>query len=225
MRKLGAVAQGETPSAEEIADGLSTLNQMLSTWSLDGLKIRARVREEFTLTPGVATYTIGDGADLDTAKPIKIVAAGIEDTAAAIPVESPIRLMTVEQWAELPAKDTQSDRPSMLYAEGTHPNETLNLYPVPSIANKLVLYSEKAFTRFTSANTSVDFSEGYEEAIVYNLAVRLAPEYNRPVSAEIAMIANSSLEAVERANSREHLMSAIEGLPVGGRAFNIITGS
>jgi hypothetical protein len=37
LRKLGVVASGETPSAEELQDGLTSLQGMLETWSQSDL--------------------------------------------------------------------------------------------------------------------------------------------------------------------------------------------
>jgi hypothetical protein len=39
MRLIGAAATGETPSADELADGLTALNAMLSSWSLESLLV------------------------------------------------------------------------------------------------------------------------------------------------------------------------------------------
>lgn len=39
LRKAGILAAGQTASAEELDDGLETLNDMMNAWSLDGIDI------------------------------------------------------------------------------------------------------------------------------------------------------------------------------------------
>lgn len=41
MKMIGALAAGETPSAEDAADGLEALNHMLKAWAISGIDIGA----------------------------------------------------------------------------------------------------------------------------------------------------------------------------------------
>jgi hypothetical protein len=52
LRLLGATATGETPSSEEQADALATLNALLDSWSLERLMITEKIREQFALVAG-----------------------------------------------------------------------------------------------------------------------------------------------------------------------------
>jgi len=224
MRLLGVLASGETPSANETADGLGALNRMLSSWSTESLLINARVREVFPLISGQSAYTMGPSGNFNTTRPLNIDNALIRLAGTSPQVETPLLILNLDQWSGITLKDLDSNIPIYLYAEGTSPLETLNIWPVPSATHELVLYSWKALTSFASANTDVSFPPGYEEALIYNLAVRLAPEFGKTVTAEVATIANDSKANIKRMNERPLYLQVDAALMPHGRPFNWLTG-
>lgn len=76
-RLLGVVGQGETVGTDLLTEGVTSLNDLIDDWSTQALTIPCTTREAFTLTIGQQTYTIGDGGDLDTERPLSIDAASI----------------------------------------------------------------------------------------------------------------------------------------------------
>lgn len=221
MRKIGAIASGETPTADELVDGMSALNMMLDSWSTEGLIIPARVREEFSVTSGQASRTIGVGGNFNTSRPVRFHAAAIMDSSGN---ETPVEILTPDQWAEIPNKDTTSNRPSKIYFEDANPLGTINIWPVPSATVTLVLYSEKQLTTFTNPSTSLTFLPGYEEAIVYGLAIRMAPEFGQPVSADVAAMASESKASIKRKNVLPEFIGCDSAIAGHGRTYNIFTG-
>lgn len=222
LRLLGAIATGETASAEEQADALSALNDMLDSWSTEGLIVDARVRETFTFTAGDGTYTLGTGGDFSTDRPLRIENASVIQSGSTL--EMPIEIITVDQYAEIGLKSLQSSFPTRLYAEGTYPLETLNFWPVPSEAATLVLYSWKPLATYASANVDVELPQGFARALRYNLAVELAPEYGKAVSAEIAAIAQESKDNLKRMNTKVNVLSCDQAVLARPSSFNIYTG-
>lgn len=77
MRKVGVLTKTENPSADEAQDGLEMLNDLLSSFSNDSMVIYARYSEDFTLSGGTGSYTIGTGGAFNTARPVKIISAFI----------------------------------------------------------------------------------------------------------------------------------------------------
>lgn len=199
LRLVGALSQGESASASEMSDALSALNMMLSSWSNESLLIYTKAREEFPLVAGTDSYTMGDGATFDTARPTRIENAAIE-ISGSDPQEFPIDIITRDEYAKIGDKATQSSLPTKLYPSNTYPNETLFLWPVPSAAHNLVLYSWKPLVQFTDASDTISLPDGYERAIKYNLAVEIGPEYGRPTPAEVSAIAMESKAAIKRMN-------------------------
>lgn len=224
LRLIGAVAPGESLASQEATDGLAALNRMIGSWSNESLLIHAQVREEFTLTANDQNYTMGSSGNFNTSRPIKINAATIEDQTSSPMIEVPLIIIrTSSEWAQIITKEATSAIPNYLFVEGTFPLETLNLYPMPTVAHKLVIYSDKPLTSIATIDTSVSLPPGYDEALIYNLAIRLSPEYGRSATAEIALIATESKAVIKRTNEKASLLTVDSALvPRGG--FDIYSG-
>jgi hypothetical protein len=224
LRLIGAVAPGESIAASEATDGLASLNRMIGSWSNEQLLIYAEVREQFTLTAGDGQYTMGDDGDFDTTRPISIKEALIRDTTVSPVVETPLRVTNLQQRAEIPVKTTQSSLPAELYADGGYPLQTLLLYPVPSVAHALVIYSLKPLTEIATLDTSVSFPPGYDRALIYNLAIELAPEYGKVPSQQVMVTANEAKTVIQRTNHRTEYLKVDEALMGQSGGFDIYTG-
>lgn len=222
LRLIGAIATGETPSADEANDGLIALNNLVDSWSNEKLLIYNIVREEFSLTGGQQAYTIGATGNFATSRPLKIESASLE-VQGSDPYECPINIVDYDEWSRIASKEVTSSIPHTMYIEGTFPNETINLWPVPSEANKVVLYSRKPLTNFT-INTEIVLPPGYMRALVYNLALEIAPEYGKE---PLSSVVNSAMEAKENIkrtnNTRTYLMSFDSAL-VPRNGFDYETG-
>lgn len=254
LRLAGIISSVQTPSAGEEADTFSTLNQMLDSWSNENLAINKYVREVFPLVPGQSRYSIGFEGDWDTTRPMSIEGVTASDLKTVVteltpfipgdpladPVipdtpatykteyfsvfEMPVDIMNIQQWGGITLKPLQSDYVQRVYFEGTAPLEYINVYPVPSSQKALVLYSKKPIAQFASVNDVIELPAGYLRAIKYNLAVEIAPEYGRELSARIDKIAIDALAAIKRTNSKPvYLKSDATGMLSPGR-YNIFTG-
>lgn len=222
---IGATASGETPSADEQADALASLNDMVSSWSTESLIIHTKVREKFSLVVGQASRTIGVSGNFNTSRPLQILNAAIEDQSSVSLPEYPMQIITLDEWAAIQLKSTESAYPTKLYVEDTYPLAILNLWPVPSVANKLVLYSWKPLAAFSSVNDTVDLPPGYARALRYNLAIELAPEYGKIISQETAAIANGSKANIKIMNIKPIYLDCDTGMLDRSRSnFNIYIG-
>jgi hypothetical protein len=215
-RKLGVVVSGESMTDNQLADGLSALQAMLRSWAAEQINVFASVREEFTLTPGTYEYSLGESAaDFDTIRPNKILSGTIvEDD-----VTHYLDVIGSNKYNQVTLKTVQ-DTPYYLYPNYTFPNITLYFYPVPSTADTLTLESLKPFTEtssFTATSDTLSFPSHYEEAIIYNLAIRLAPEFSKPISNEVLGIAISSHKRITTLNSGNQTNEAVVIVPAGYR--------
>jgi P22 tail accessory factor len=206
LRLIGAIATGETPSASEIEDGLTSLTNMIDSWSNEKLTVPQIIREEFNLVGGQQSYTLGATGNFVSTRPVKIESAAIE-IQSSIAFERELDIIDYAEWASLSDKSLQTSIPEKLYIEGSSPNSTLYFYPTPSEANKVVLYSRKQIASFTSVNDSVILPPGYMRALVYNLAIEIAPEYGKEPSASVVMIAREAKENIKRTNISSYIMS------------------
>jgi len=221
LRLIGVLASGETASSSEANDAFSSLNRMIKNWSIEGFLVFKVVREVFTLAIGQQTRTMGTGGNFNTTRPTKILYAGsIQND-----VEFPVRIYNAQQWSEIALKTTQSSLPEVIYPEGTYPLETINIWPVPSEANQIALYSLKELSEFTSLSEEISLPPGYEDAIIYNLAKRLAAEYGRPLRDDVALEAMQLKANLKRQNTRaSYMRSDAFGLNEFRKPFNYLTG-
>ena len=223
LRLIGAIGPGETPTAEEQADALSALNDMLDSWSNERLVIHQRVRELVSLEASKAAYTLGPTGDLQTTRPTVIDQASIIFGGGA-PFEYPLDIANDEQWARIPDKDRAGARPRTLHPEGSFPLETVRVHPVPSEAATLVLYSQKPLTNFATASTKVELPPGYKKALRYGLAIELAPEYGKSVDISIYNALTEAKANIKRANSKPLYLSVDSAVNSRTGHFNIYSG-
>ena len=204
LRLGGVLASGETPSADEANDALSTLNQMLSTWSNENLVIYQKVREEFSLTPNTSAYTWGTGGTFNSSRPIEVLRANLE-IQGTDPQEIPLKIITTKEYSDLSLKETDSSYPQAVYFDGAFPLLGVTLWPVPNAAEKVAFYSLKPFSTL-ALSTELSYPPGYEKAIRFNLWVDLCPEYGRSLDPIIMQQAMESKAEIKRKNLQTPLL-------------------
>jgi hypothetical protein len=196
LRLTSVIGAGENMTAEDATDGLASLNQMLSSWSADGQVIFNRVTDSIPLNAGVANYTMGPGGDIDTTRPIGISQATLN--LGVIVYNLDIWSQNTVSQAAFP---TLPGIPSELFVNNSNPLIGLRLYPVPIDGLTLNIYSMKPLETLT-LNTVLDLPPGFERALRYNLAVEIAPEYEREASRTVQNIAFESLSTIKRNNQQ-----------------------
>lgn len=183
----GILTKTETPTNEEAQTGLTRLNRLVSSWSNSSVLIFERATENFPLTNLQISYTIGSGGDFDTVRPSKIV----ESHVRIGDVDYPLEIIPDHIYQSITYKIV-SGLPQYINYTNEFPLATLNIYPAPSAQYTLFITSEKPFTEFATINTTVSSPPGWEDALAYNLAVRLCPIFGQPVSPDLNALAKES---------------------------------
>lgn len=196
MRLIGAIGSGEPMTADEATDGLDALNAMLDSWWNERLAVYVLQEQSFALTPALQTYTIGPSGAFVTSRPLKIETAYVRLNS----VDYPITVVDYNRWASIMYKPQQGI-PEYLYYEPTMVNGDINLWPIPSQAMTLFIATRQQIQSFPDISTTINMPPGYVDALSFNLAVRLAPEYERAVPADVAAMATSTLANIKRLNS------------------------
>jgi hypothetical protein len=197
LRKITVLGAGENMTAEDATDGLNSLNQMLDSWSADGQVIYSRSTDTLALTTGDLSYTMGPSGDINTARPVSITQATITQGGTII---TPMNILGAETYSTLGFPSLQGI-PENLYVNNSVPLLELKLYPVPISGLTLTIYSMKKLSDF-ALNDTVILPPGYERALVYNLAVEIAPEYEREASSTVKNIASDALSTIKRNNQQ-----------------------
>jgi len=216
LQKLGALVKSESPSADEANDGFSSLNQLLESWSNDSATIPSRAWETFTLVSGQSTYTMGSGQTFNTTRPTNIIQAYVRIGG----VDNDVDIINDTAYNEIPFK-ALTGVPQFLNYDNANPTDNLRIYPVPASGYQLFILSEKPLTSFTTLDTVITLPPGWERALIYNLALELAPEYGVEPDPSIAAIAAKSLGLVRLATVRAR---PIDAYPQGTGVRNIYSG-
>lgn len=220
-RKLGIIASGETLTVNEYADSLENLQTMLRSWSAEKINVFSSVHETYTLVSGTYTYTWGTGGTINTIRPNQVTGVSILDSDN---VTHPVEIISEGIYRTISMKTT-TGRPYYLFPLYGFPYVTINLYPIPDNIETLNLESLKPFTEtssFTAITDTLQMPVIYEEPIIYNLAVRMAPEFGKAAPMEVVAIATDGYNRLINRNASNQVEPVRITLPssVNGR-YNI----
>ena len=224
LRLIGVLATGETPSANEANDALTALNDLIDSWSTENLLIVAKVVETFPLVVNQQVYTIGVGGNFSTARPQLIEHAAIQVLSNNPVNEIPVDIINLDQWSDIQVKSVTSSIPLRLYNDDNYPLSNLSLWPVPSVANNITLYSWKPISEIASLTTIVSLPPGYSMALKYNLAVALSAEYGKEPTEIVLAGAIGAKANIKRMNIKPILMGTDAALASNKNSFNWLTG-
>jgi hypothetical protein len=221
LQKIGVAGENETPSNSAISGGLDSLNAMLGSWSVDGLLVTSRVQEDINLVKGTAEYTIGVGQTANTAKPLAIVGGYVRTTANA---DYGITVVPRDIYNQQIDKDSEGT-PSLLYYDPGVPQQanqagTIKLFPSPDDNHTLTIVSDKELTEFSAANETVTFQTFYKRAMIFNLALELAPDYGIVPNPVVVKNAEDSLRAIRNINARNNRIVSKINLPGCSHGYN-----
>lgn len=176
IRKLGVLAEGQSPSAQNLADGQVALNSTIAELRSVGMPLWAR--NEYTFTPTTTTYTIGVGYTLNTPAPIKLLQAVLTSSSNT---KIDMEVVARDDFVVLPSNSSGSPL-KVNYRPGIN-SGTLSFWPAPPSTNTdtVTLIYQRPYEYFTAATETLDFPEEWYNAIIYKVAVLLAPEWGIPL--------------------------------------------
>jgi hypothetical protein len=203
---LRVLRPGEGLNTEEYAQGLSILNELLDAWQAVRLLIYAIVRATYTLVGNQQTYQIGPGAaDFNTTRPIRIEAATLLASGGR---QFPLELINHRQWLDILQSTAAGNFPRKLYNDSAFPISKLYLWPVPSGTPQLVLDTWQQLITLPALTTTVALPPAFQEAIRYNLALRVAAMLGvLQIPPDVIAQAKSSYETVAA------MVRATQGMP------------
>lgn len=182
------------PTATEISEAFTTLNNMLKLWSAERLLIPIITEETFTLTVGEPIYTIGTGG---TVRPMKIESAYIRDANSE---DYPVDVdMSLDEYNRITTKSTQA-RPTRLYYAPEYPSGKVHFNVTPDAAYTLKLFSWKPLTQFTDLDTTLNMPGEYVEALQLTLAIRLAPTLTVQLDNDVKTMAATAHQTIRNLN-------------------------
>lgn len=222
LRLIGALAEGETASANTTNDALSALNDLLDSWSNESLIAFPVVREQLTFASAglKQTYVWGTDGDLASARPMRIQMALIQINSSSPAIELPLNILNQDQYSDVVLKGTTSTYPTAIYFDDAYPAINMSVWPVPTDStSNLIFYSQKTLTS-AALSTPLSLIPGYQRALRFNLAIELGPEFGRPVPQEVIAIAEQAKAAIKRNNIMPVLLKVDSAIRSGSGVYN-----
>jgi len=173
---LGAIAAGQTPTTEDYTISSKFLNTTIARFRTKGLSLWAR--KSYTWTPTTDTYLIGDGKTLDTPYPIHILQAWRTDSGGA---KIPLDIDADYDFNQYPA--TVGDIPFKLTYTPAINYGTIKLWPtgLTTNTNTLTIVYTRPLEYFDASTDTMDLPEEWYDAIIWDLATKIAPRWGVPI--------------------------------------------
>ena len=220
FRCISSLRVGFGYSPSELTDGLFVLNSMLDSWAADDLNAPCTLTGLYPLGTPQQTYTIGPGGDFDGPRPTRIIDAKyVVMTNSASPLYLPLKVINDNEFLAIHLPMTASTIPQRLYYNSTYPFGSVTFWPVPTNGSDQVAIcaAQPIGGGITDEQAIFAVPPGYLEAVRYQLAIRLAMEWDKPLKDGVVALGTEALAKIQRLNAPTPQMTCNPGvLPIGG---------
>lgn len=174
LRIIGAIGQGETPSATAVTEAAEALNDLVKEWQTDGMPLWAITVFSVKYNTGVYTYQVTNG-------PLDILQAWNRNSTNN--TDSPVIIITRQEYQILGQKLSQGTPSQIWYDPPGNANKvgTATVYPAPdanaTTYSTLMFAGQRPWDYFNAASDVPDFPSYWYNAVKWGLADQLAYEY------------------------------------------------
>lgn len=226
LKKLGVIGQGQTIKPNDLVDVFDILNNMVDAWAADSMLIYVLERQEYPLTNGVGTYTLGEGGTFNHVRPMFLDKISIiSNNNPTRPLELPLDVLDALQWQSVPVKSTPSALPTRVYREYSFPFMNLTYWPIPNVGTlKTALYLPTPLSQFADFDTLYDFPPAYKRALEYGLAVDASSDFSVEPPPLVVTLAERYIGDVRVSNIRPEIVPCDPAVVRGGTGWNYYTG-
>ena len=209
LRKLGVLAKGQEPDADDIDDAAVALNMIVAEFRSIGMPLWARKTYTFTPVLNTKTYQIGIGKTFNTPYPLHVLQAYRTDSTST----TKIFMEIVSNFNYNLYPTNSGGTPIQLNYQPFINYGEINIWPTPDSAavaySTITIVYQAPFEYFDSSTDTMAFPEEWYNAIVYNLANNLAPEWTIPLQDRQML----------QAQAKQHLETAKENGVEDGSFF------
>ena len=180
LRKLGVLAKGQSPDTQDYADAEVALNMLVAQFRTVGMPLWARKQYSFNPVAGTQTYNIGIGQTLNTVYPLHILQAYRQDSGST--TKSNVQVIPNYNINLYPT--SSGGIPIQLSYQPFINYGTITVWPVPdstAATSTITVIYQAPFEYFDTYTDTMAFPEEWYNAMVYNLASNLAPEWTIPL--------------------------------------------
>lgn len=191
MTKLSLIVSGETAKSADVEVCRLALRAMIRTWAAAGVRLWLDEQQTVTLTASIATYTLSPRT-----LEIRDAYRRLDNN------DTPVRVIAREEYNRLPNKAASGD-PFLVWPDRQRKQTVVTVYPVPaSTQGALSLSTRRQVLDVDELGEEVEVPPEWHEAMIYNLAVRIAPEFEVTPRADVVNMA-AELYAVLEGQGRE----------------------
>lgn len=177
LRKLGVLPSGGTPSTNQVNDASDALNALVKAFQADGMPLWKVASQSFTVVDGTASYTVGPSQTINCPKPLKIIQA-LRTVSGG--TNTPMNVYNRYDFNNLPSTSSEGE-PVNFYYQPLRTTGTIRLWPTPdNSTTSITFHYVSPYEDMDSSANDFDFPSEWIQALIYNLAWALAPEYGIP---------------------------------------------
>lgn len=208
IRKLGVIAAGQSPLPQDITDASMALNMLVAQMRSIGMPLWARKTYTFNPVAGQQVYPIGVGKPFNVPYPVHVLQAYRQDGTST----TKISMEVIPNYNLNLYPTTTGGTPIQLSYQPFVNYGEISVWPVPdssATSSTITVVYQSPFQYFDSATDTMDFPEEWYLALVYGLAVLIAPEWAIPLQDRQALAAEA----------KQYLEMAKENGPEDGSMF------
>jgi hypothetical protein len=187
MRELGLLSAGETPTGQELQDGITQLNWLMKSWQVNGVTSWRDTESSLVFPTGTATMQL-DPYCLDVLEARLVQSPGYE---------RPLQRWVLGQYRQIPNKAIPG-WPTAFTISKTRDTISMTVWPVPN-QDLTVNYSySRVIQDVTDGAETLDVPQEWLEAVYLGLAARMLNSYGAarldPTAAQIVIQRAAALE-------------------------------
>lgn len=192
----GKLARGASLSIDQLADGMSKLNDLVNFWQTQGLKLWLESEQTVTLVEDQQRYSIYPSGDVAVARPLRVKQVVYRSSSDAV---RPVRIISREEWTRQPSR-SDSGIITQAYPEKLYDRINLYVWMIPNAEEaagtlRVVLHSQTAGATYTG--DSMAFPPEWALALRWGLADQLTVGMPEPIVQRCMMEAERHRSALE----------------------------
>lgn len=214
-KKCGALGVGQTLSGQYFQDCFDLLNMMMAELAEQRLNVLHLLDVSWVST-GALSYTVGPGGDVNTIVPIRIDGAQFVQNAIVYPLTI---VHAKEDFKRIPIPSLASF-PEYIFLDTAYPLPSVYVWPVPNNTYTIRMQIMAELQTFANSTDVVNLRPVYQNMLVNNLAISIAPIFSIEAPPSVVRAATTSKRAMQKANTQIPLLQMPKSV-LGSGHYNV----
>ena len=225
LQEIGVYSQGDNISPADAQVCLLRFQNQLDAWQAEELTLAVNTPLTFTIPSSTSTFTIGPTGDIVAQRPVWIQAMNYVVVGSSPEVETVMAPMSDDQYDAQSIKHLTSSYPTQYYYNTSFSTllGSMFVWPTPTQNVKVYVYVKQGAGVPVALTDTILGPAGYQDAYIYQLALRLCTPFARPVPQLLPSMAAEAYARVKRANLQPGLLGVDAALvPTSGGSYNVL---